>query len=73
MELNLIAAAIILAFASLGTALGFAMLGGRLIEGTARQPELAQLLQGKLFLIAGLLDAVPMISVGLAMYLLFAV
>lgn len=73
MESNLIAAAIILAFSALGTALGFGMLGGRLIEGTARQPELAPMLQGKLFLIAGLLDAVPMIGVGLSMYLLFAV
>ena len=31
------------------------------------------MLQGKMFLIAGLLDAVPMIGVGIAMYLIFAV
>jgi F-type H+-transporting ATPase subunit c len=29
------------------------------------------MLQGKLFLIAGLLDAVPMIGVGIGMYVLF--
>ena len=68
-----VAAAVMISFCALGTAIGFAMLGGRLIEGTARQPELAPLLQGKLFLIAGLLDAVPMIGVGLAMYLMFVV
>ena len=35
--------------------------------------EMAPMLQGKMFLIAGLLDAVPMIGVGIAMYLIFAV
>ena len=72
-SLIFIAAAVIISVCALATAIGFAMLGGRLIEGIARQPELAPLLQGKLFLIAGLLDAVPMIGVGLAMYLMFVV
>jgi F-type H+-transporting ATPase subunit c len=49
------------------------MLGGKLLETSARQPELAPMLQGKMFLIAGLLDAVPMIGVGIAMYVLFVV
>jgi F-type H+-transporting ATPase subunit c len=57
---------------ALGTAIGFGLLGGRLLEGTARQPELGPMLQGKMFLIAGLLDAVPMIGVGLGLYLMFA-
>jgi F-type H+-transporting ATPase subunit c len=56
-----------------GTAVGFGILGGKLLEGSARQPEMAPMLQGKMFLIAGLLDAVPMIGVGIAMYLIFAV
>ena len=68
-----IAAAILIGLGALGTAIGFALLGGRLLEGTARQPELAPMLQGKMFLMAGLLDAVPMIGVGIAMYLIFAV
>jgi F-type H+-transporting ATPase subunit c len=49
------------------------LLGGKLIEGTARQPELGPMLQGKMFLLAGLIDAVPIIGVGLAMYLIFVV
>jgi F-type H+-transporting ATPase subunit c len=49
------------------------LLGGRLLEGTARQPELAAMLQGKMFLLAGLIDAVPIIGVGIAMYLIFVV
>ncbi|MDT9091677.1 F0F1 ATP synthase subunit C, partial [Escherichia coli] len=47
--------------------------GGKLLESTARQPELAPQLQTKTFLMAGLLDAVPMIGVGIAMYLIFVV
>jgi F-type H+-transporting ATPase subunit c len=73
MGLALIAVAIILGLAAIGTAIGFGMLGGKLLDGTARQPEMAPMLQGKMFLIAGLLDAIPMIGVGIAMYILFVV
>lgn len=73
MGLALIAVALLIGFGALGTAIGFAILGGKLLEGSARQPELAPMLQGKMFLIAGLLDAVPMISIGFAAYILFAV
>lgn len=69
----LYAAAAMICVAAIGTAMGFAMLGGKLLDCTARQPEMAPMLQGKFFIIAGLLDAVPMISVGLAMYLIFVV
>ncbi|MBX2809083.1 MAG: F0F1 ATP synthase subunit C [Cellvibrionaceae bacterium] len=68
-----IASALIISFAALGTALGFGNLGGKLLEGAARQPEQAPALQGKMFLMAGLLDAVPMIGVGIAMFLIFVV
>ena len=71
MALIIIAAAIILGLGALGTAIGFALLGGKLLEGSARQPELAPMLQGKMFLMAGLLDAVPMIGVGIGMYMIF--
>ena len=69
--LVIIAAAFIISISALATAIGFALLGGKLLEGTARQPELAPMLQGKMFLMAGLLDAVPMIGVGIAMYIIF--
>ncbi|WNO09116.1 F0F1 ATP synthase subunit C [Teredinibacter sp. KSP-S5-2] len=67
------AAAFLIGIAALGTALGFAALGGKLLESSARQPEQAPALQGKMFIMAGLLDAVPMIGVGIGMYLIFAV
>jgi F-type H+-transporting ATPase subunit c len=73
MELVIIAAAIMLGLGALGAAIGMGLLGGRLLEGTARQPELAPMLQGKMFLLAGLIDAVPIIGVGIAMYLIFVV
>jgi F-type H+-transporting ATPase subunit c len=49
------------------------VLGGRFLEGAARQPELIPLLRGQFFLMMGLTDAVPMIAVGVAFYVIFAV
>jgi len=63
---------IILGLGGAGTAIGFGILGGRLIEGSARQPELASQLQVKMFIVAGLLDAVTMIGVGMALFFTFA-
>ena len=73
MEMVYIAASIIIGLGALATGIGFAMLGGKLLESTARQPELGDQLQTKTFIMAGLLDAVPMIGVGIAMYLIFVV
>jgi F-type H+-transporting ATPase subunit c len=66
------AVAILIAAGALGTAIGFGLLGGRFLEGAARQPEMIPQLQVKMFIVAGLLDAVSMIGVGIALYLLFA-
>ena len=71
MGLALIAVSLLIGLGAAGTAIGFGLLGGKLLEGSARQPEMAPMLQGKMFLIAGLLDAVPMIGVGIGMYVLF--
>ena len=68
-----IAAAIMLGLGGLGAAIGMGLLGGKLIEATARQPELGAELQGKMFLLAGLIDAIPMIGVGVGCYLIFIV
>ena len=73
MGLALIAVSLLIGLGAAGTAIGFGLLGGKLLEGSARQPEMAPMLQGKMFLIAGLLDAVPMIGVGIGMYVLFVV
>ena len=71
MELIYVAAAIMMGLGGMGAAIGVGILGGKLIEGSARQPELAPKLQGTFFLGAGLVDAIPSIGVGIAMYLVF--
>jgi len=67
-----IAAALLIGMGALGTAIGFGLLGGKFLEGAARQPEMVPMLQGRMFLIAGLLDAVTMIGVGVAFVLMYA-
>ena len=42
------------------------------MEGAARQPEMTPMLQVKMFIVAGFLDAVTMIGVGIALYFTFA-
>ena len=70
--LTVIAVAIIISAGALGTALGFAIMGAKFLESIARQPELAAMLQGRMFILAGLLDAISMIGVGLALFFTFA-
>ena len=61
----------IIAIAAVATAFGFAMLGCKFLESTARQPELAQLLMMRMFLMAGLIDAFAAISVAVGLLLIF--
>jgi F-type H+-transporting ATPase subunit c len=68
-----IAGAIMMGLGALGASIGIAILGGRFLEGAARQPELISMLRTQFFIVVGLIDAVPMIAVGIAMYILFAV
>ena len=72
LSFSAIAVGIIVGLASLGTAIGFALLGGKFLEGAARQPEMVPMLQVKMFIVAGLLDAVTMIGVGIALFFTFA-
>lgn len=63
---------IVLGMGAFGTAIGFGLLGGKFLEGAARQPELAPMLQVKMFLIAGLIDAITMIGIGIGMWFTLA-
>jgi F-type H+-transporting ATPase subunit c len=81
MDLNLVATiqantaltiGLIFGLAALGTAIGFGLLGGKFLEGAARQPEMANMLQTKMFIIAGLLDAVAIIGVAMGLLMMFA-
>jgi F-type H+-transporting ATPase subunit c len=73
MELLYIAAAVMMGLAAVGAAVGIGMLGGKFLEGAARQPELIPLIRTQFFIVMGLVDAIPMIAVGLGLYLMFAV
>lgn len=67
-----IAVGLIFAFAALGTGIGFGLLGGKFLESAARQPELANNLQVRMFIVAGLIDALAIIGVAFAALLMFA-
>ena len=67
------AGAFILGMSALAAAVGIGVLGGKFLEGAARQPELIPLLRTQFFIIMGLTDAVPMIGVGISLYIMFAV
>ena len=70
--MTVLAVAIIFGMGAFGTAIGFGILGGRFLEGAARQPELTPMLQVKMFIVAGLVDAVAMIGIGFALFFTFA-
>ncbi|MET0987948.1 MAG: F0F1 ATP synthase subunit C [Steroidobacteraceae bacterium] len=72
MSMTVIAAGLLIGLGALGTAIGFALLGGKFLEGSARQPELMPMLRTNMFVIAGLLDAIPIIGVAIALLLIFA-
>lgn len=69
---TMMAAAILIGLGALATGIGFALLGGKFLESVARQPELGSQLQTRMFIVAGLLDAIPMIGTAIALLLLFA-
>ncbi|MDD6176826.1 MAG: F0F1 ATP synthase subunit C [Succinivibrionaceae bacterium] len=68
-----LAAGLMMGLAAIGAAIGIGILGGKFLEGAARQPDLLPILRTQFFIVMGLVDAVPMIAVGLGMYVMFAV
>ena len=70
--LAIIAAGFMMGLGAIGAAIGVGVLGGKYLEGVARQPELLPMLRTQFFIMMGLVDAVPMIAVGGGLYALFA-
>ena len=58
----ILGSAILFGLAGLGTAIGFGLLGGKFLEGVARQPELKGMLMTNMFIVVGLLDAFSVIA-----------
>jgi len=68
-----IAGGLMLGLGALGAAVGIGVLGARFIEGIARQPEMLPMLRTQFFIVMGLVDALPIISIAIGLYVLFAV
>ena len=59
---------LIIGLGAAGACLGVGMMCSRFLESAARQPELIPHLQGKVFLLLGLIDASFIIGVGIALW-----
>ena len=63
---------LIIGLGALGACIGIGIMCSSFLDGAARQPEMMPVLQGKVFLLLGLIDASFIIGVGLAMMFAFA-
>ncbi|AIT09482.1 ATP F0F1 synthase subunit C [Candidatus Francisella endociliophora] len=70
--LTAIAVALLISLPALGTAVGFGVLGGKYLEGVARQPELGGMLLGRMFIVAAFVDAFAAISIAIGFLVLYA-
>lgn len=53
---------------AIGSCLGVGLLASRYVEASARQPELMEPLQGKVFLLVGVLDGAFIIATGIGLW-----
>ena len=61
-----VAAGIIIGLGAMGACIGIGVMGSKFLESAARQPELMNELQTKMFLLVGLIDASFIIGTGIA-------
>ena len=67
-----LAIGIMIGLGALGAGIGMALMAGKFLESAARQPELIPVLQVRMFITAGLIDAAFIISVAIGMLFAFA-
>ena len=63
-----LACGLIVGLGAIGASIGIALMGGKFLEASARQPELMNDLQTKMFILAGLIDAAFIIGTGIALW-----
>ncbi len=68
-----LAGGILMGLGAIGAGVGVGILGSKFLEGAARQPELIPMLRTQFFIVMGLVDAVPIIALAIALYLIFAI
>lgn len=69
---TIIGISLIIGLGAVAACIGISLMCCSFLNGAARQPELIPTLQGKVFLLMGLIDAPFIIGVGLAMMFAFA-
>jgi F-type H+-transporting ATPase subunit c len=67
-----VAIGLIIGLGACGACIGVGIMCSKFLESAARQPELIPQMQGKVFLLLGLIDASFIIGVGIAMLFAFA-
>ena len=53
---------------AIGSCLGIGIMASRYLEASARQPEMMEPLQGKVFLLVGVLDGACIIATGIGLW-----
>jgi F-type H+-transporting ATPase subunit c len=71
-ELIFVAGGILMGLGAIGSGVGIGVLGGKYLEGVARQPELQPMLMTQFFIVLALIEAIPIISLGIGLYMIFA-
>jgi F-type H+-transporting ATPase subunit c len=67
-----LACGLIIGLGAIGACIGVGIMAGKYIEASARQPELMNTLQTKVFLLLGLIDAAFIIGLGVALWFAIA-
>ena len=67
-----LAAGLIIGLGAIGACIGIGIMGSKFLEAAARQPELVPMLSGRMFLLAGLIDAAFIIGLAIALFFAFA-
>jgi F-type H+-transporting ATPase subunit c len=70
--MNLLAVGVMIGLGAVGVAIGMGLLGGKFLESSARQPELANMLRTQLFLVVAFLDVIAIIGVAVGLLFTFA-
>lgn len=66
-----LACGFIIGMGAIAAAIGISIMGGKYLESSARQPELMNPLRTNVLILAGLVDAVFLIAVGVAVMFAF--
>jgi F-type H+-transporting ATPase subunit c len=73
MELNVLAGALMIAFAALAGGIGNSLVISKYLEGITRQPEARGTLFGQMFIGIGLVEALPIIGVAFGILVLLGI